>query len=224
MFNFKKLSVLAIIGILLLFNGMAMAAGKTGNTSKATLQPEEISDLQYLRDEEKLARDVYLYFYETYQKPVFSNISSAEQQHMDAVKTLLDRYGIPDPIKGLGQGEFAFQEHRDLYTALTEFPEDTVHFSDPLQGALYVGATIEDLDIHDIKAMYERAAAANHLDLLYVYENLMKGSRNHLRSYGGLLATLYGYDYVTGDRYFGEFLPRDEILAIITSEKETGRF
>ena len=28
---------------------------------------------------------------------IFSNIASSEQKHMDAIKTLLDRYGLDDP-------------------------------------------------------------------------------------------------------------------------------
>lgn len=219
MIKFMRLSVLAAIAIVFLFGGMAAAAGKNGGPSKGTLSDQEIEDLRFVRDEEKLARDVYLFFFEAYNKPVFSNIASAEQQHMDAVKTLLDRYGIADPVAGLGPGEFALEVHRELYAALTGFPESKALFADPLQGALYVGATIEDLDILDIQV---RLGHTTRYDLTNVYENLMKGSRNHLRSYGGLLESLYGYDYANGDRYFGEFLPAAEITAIINSPRETG--
>ncbi len=70
--------------------------GQSGTT--AILSQEEIDDLVYLREEEKLARDVYLHLYNTWGQWIFENIAASEQQHMDAVKTLLDRYGIHDPV------------------------------------------------------------------------------------------------------------------------------
>lgn len=85
----------------------------------------------------------------------------------------------------------------------------------PWEGALHVGATIEDLDILDIQVMLTNTSRYN---LINVYENLMKGSRNHLRSYGGLLLSLYDY------KYQAQYLTQEEVDAIISSEKETGRF
>lgn len=49
-----------------------------------------------MREEEKLARDVYLTFGEKWGLTLFTNIAKSEQTHTDAVKTLLDRYEIKD--------------------------------------------------------------------------------------------------------------------------------
>ena len=43
-----------------------------------------------MREEEKLARDVYLTLYDIWGTPAFNNIASSEQTHMDAVLMLID--------------------------------------------------------------------------------------------------------------------------------------
>ena len=153
--------------------------GQSGTT--ATLSPEEILDLVYLREEEKLARDVYLHLYNTWGQWVFENIAASEQQHMDAVETLLDRYGIDDPVGYNGEGVFANKALGSLYETL--IASGDVSEID----ALLVGAEIEDMDIFDIEEMLKRTDKP---DLTSVYENLMKGSRNHLRSFCSLLETM----------------------------------
>jgi len=45
---------------------------------------------------------------------------------------------------------------------------------------LIVGITIEDLDIKDLQ---EKLKITDNNDVKMVFENLMKGSRNHMRSF-----------------------------------------
>ncbi len=86
-----------VIGGLLLLMGIT----SVGYVQAAALLSEaEINSLTYMREEEKLARDVYVYLHDMYGSPIFDKISVSEQTHMDAIKTLLDRYGIPDPVAG----------------------------------------------------------------------------------------------------------------------------
>ncbi len=75
-------------------------AGNKGKKNNTTLviSGQIKSDLIQLREEEKLARDVYLYLYTHWNQWIFSNIAKSEQQHMDAVKGLLDKYDIEDPV------------------------------------------------------------------------------------------------------------------------------
>jgi hypothetical protein len=54
-----------------------------------------------------------------------------------------------------------------------------------------VGATIEDKDIMDLVAAIK---ATNNLSLKTTYENLLEGSKNHLRAFVGLLRK-QGMDY-----------------------------
>ena len=50
----------------------------------------EKESLTLMRQEEKLARDVYLTLGENYDLPVFTNIPRSEQRHMDQMGELLD--------------------------------------------------------------------------------------------------------------------------------------
>lgn len=139
------------------------------------------SDLVHLREEEKLARDVYLTLHEAWGNNVFVNIAQSEQSHMDAVKGLLDRYGLEDPIGDDEIGVFEDEELQGLFDDLV---------AQGLQSeleALQVGATIEDLDIFDIRKMRARS---NDAAVLEVYDSLECGSNNHIRSFTDQLDAL----------------------------------
>ena len=139
---------------------------------KATLTAQEQAGLIWMREEEKLALDVYAALYSRWNTPVFTNIAGAERTHTDAVKALLDRYGIADPSAGVAAGTFTNPDIQALYTTLV------AQGSTSLVAALNVGATIEDLDIADLQAR-----ATTTPDIALVYANLEKGSRNHLRAF-----------------------------------------
>jgi hypothetical protein len=61
------------------------------------LSAEEAASLLFMREEEKLARDVYNTLSATWGIQSFSIIASSEQRHMDEIKVLLDRYALTDP-------------------------------------------------------------------------------------------------------------------------------
>jgi len=142
-----------------------------------TLTDEEEADILFIREEEKLARDVYAVLYEQWQVPVFANIGSAEQTHMDSVGVLIERYGLEDPAQDEA-GVFTNPEIQALYdTFVTEGAVSEVD-------ALRVGAAIEEIDLVDIQ---EASNRTDKQDIQLVYDNLMRGSRNHLRAYVGNL-------------------------------------
>jgi hypothetical protein len=172
-----------------------------------TLSDQEQSDLLVLREEEKLARDVYLQLYSVTGQSIFTNIASAEQTHTDAVLALIQRYGLNDPVSNDSVGLFQNPTLQQLYTTLV------MQGSATLVDALIVGATIEDLDIHDIQVMKSHTTSA---DLLMVYDSLEKGSRNHLRSFVSQLQAL-GIDYTP------QYISEADYNAIISSDTERGR-
>ena len=140
------------------------------DTTDTALSQEEINDLIFMREEEKLARDVYLTLSEKYNLPVFENIAQAEQTHMDAIKGLLGKYNIEDPIKTDEIGVFSNSELQNLYNQLVS--EGSKSEID----ALNVGLSIENKDIQDLEnAMND----TDNFDILTVYSNLEKGSENH---------------------------------------------
>jgi hypothetical protein len=160
----------------------ATAASKSTLTQQlrvVPLSPAEQEGLVFMREEEKLARDVYLTLAAQWQIPIFSNIAASEQTHMDSIRTLLVRYNVPDPVAGMGVGEFATEHFQTLYADLVTLG------SQSLINALTVGATIEEIDIVDL---YDRLEDLTHQDIQRVYQNLERGSENHLRAFVGQLA------------------------------------
>ncbi len=138
------------------------------------LLDDEVSDLIWMREEEKLARDVYLTLFEIWDLNIFKNIASSEQKHTDAVKTLLDAYELPDIVADDTVGVFANSELQKLYDDLVE------KGSQSLAEALLVGGLIEELDILDLQEAIEKTERE---DILQVYNNLLNGSYNHLQAF-----------------------------------------
>jgi hypothetical protein len=171
------------------------------------LSENEINGLFFMREEEKLARDVYLALYEQWGLAIFQNIANSEQSHTDAVKVLLDAYGLADPAVGKAPGEFVNADLQDLYDQLID------QGAQSLSDALKVGAAIEEIDILDIEAYL---AQTENPDIRRVYENLIKGSRNHLRSF---VSTL---NRQTGETYEPQYLSVDLYQSIVGSAMETG--
>lgn len=182
------------------------AKEETGNGSQVLeLTAVEQQDLSYLREEEKLARDVYLYNKELYGLNIFGNISSSEQTHMDKVLELLELEGLEDPMKSNSIGEFNNAELAVLYTELTE------QSSVSIVEALKVGALIEDLDIDDIERMITHTSNET---VLTLYANLVCGSKNHIRSYTRNLES-------NGAAYTPQFISNDYYNQIL-SESNAG--
>jgi len=193
------------------FKGKTTSAGTgTGlvSTTISTTTPlsdAEIADLVFMREEEKLARDVYLTLYNTWGLQVFNNIAASEQMHTDSIKGLLDAYGIADPVVGDTVGVFTNPELQVLYNQLVATG------STSLVDALKVGAAIEEIDILDL---YEAMAETAQPSILQVYSSLLAGSENHLRSFVSTLSA-QGVDYAP------QYLSVDTYSAIIGSAMNT---
>lgn len=170
------------------------------------LSQEEIDGLLLMREEEKLARDVYLEMYDIWGQQIFLNIANSESTHTNAVKLLLDKYNLTDPVTNDTRGSFTNQDLAGLYSTLVE------KGSGSLLDALTVGATVEDLDINDLKKLNE---ISDNQDITAVYNNLEKGSRNHLRSFTRVIEQ-------NGGIYEPQYISESEYNEIISSEMETG--
>lgn len=164
------------------------------------------SSLIFMREEEKLARDVYRFFFEKYGLSVFGNISNSEQRHMDAIKVLLDRYQVTDPVTDHSPGVFKDTLLASLYKSLTQ------KGSESAVEAVKVGLLIEEIDIRDLE---ERFSATVSEDVLWVVGNLTRGSRNHLRGFNGYLVS-------QSVVYTPAILTQDVYNAIVTSPVERG--
>ncbi len=150
------------------------------------LSTAEADGLIFMREEEKLARDVYIAMFDLGYSKVFDNISNSEQTHTDKILELLNSYGIADPVGDNAEGVFVNTDLQNLYDALI------VAGSPSLENALYVGAEIEEIDLIDIQNLVD--ALEGNDDIAIVYEELMKGSRNHLCAFVKNLKNI-GIDY-----------------------------
>ena len=173
-----------------------------------TLSDAEVEGLLYMREEEKLARDVYQALYEKWGMRIFQNIAQSEQSHMDAVKTLIDHYGLEDPAAGKAAGIFADPMLQALYDQLV------AEGNQSLADALQVGAAIEEIDILDLE---ERIAQTDKADIQRVYGNLVRGSQNHLRAF---VSTLQRRE---GETYEPQYLSQTAYEAIVDTLRERGQ-
>ncbi len=188
-------AVMAIVALGLL---VAQPIGEEQNLP-VTVSPvaEASSDSEgilYMREEEKLARDVYLALYDMWGLRTFSNIAQAEQTHMDSVGALIGAQGLVDPVIGSQPGEFQNPDLASLYVALVDMGSQSP------QDALMVGAIIEDLDIRDLETYLSETEDPNSMA---VYANLLRGSENHMRSFARQLdryGIAYEARYITPER------------------------
>ena len=173
----------------------------------SVLSENEANGLLYMREEEKLAHDVYVTLYKQWGLPIFNNIANSEATHTSAIKVLLDRYGIADPAAVNGVGKFTDPTLQKLYDQLV------AQGSRSLADALKVGAAIEEIDILDLQPRLAQTANA---DIELVYGNLLKGSRNHLRAFTSTLQRQ------TGEIYTAQYLDAASYSSIVGASIERG--
>lgn len=157
------------------------AAARQGGTGLAGLATGELTveqeeALAFWLEEEKVARDLYTAFAEQYDAPVFERIARSEAQHMTAVQTLLERYGIADPTEGTAPGEFVNEELAALYASLYELGSQS--YADALQ----VGQTVEK---DDLEVLAELAEDVDAPDVDAVVARQIDASQRHLEAFGG---------------------------------------
>jgi hypothetical protein len=191
--------LIGTVALVMVVSIAAIAVGATSDDSASTgasvvaieasassLTDVEVEGIMFMREEEKLAYDVYLAFGDLYGQPIFSNIASAEAQHMAAVLGLIEAYDLDDPVDNSPVGDFANAELQALYVKLI------AKGSVDLAAALEVGAVIEEVDILDLERYLGETANP---DIIQVYENLLRGSENHLRAFVSQLESM-GIDRV----------------------------
>jgi hypothetical protein len=155
-------------------NGRGDGQGMNSTQQIVTpLSAEEAKTLLWMREEEKMARDVYRTLYNQWIARVFSNIAKSEQRHMDAILRKIVQFGLTDPALTKA-GQFANKNLQSLYDQLADEGKQSYI------AALRVGAIIEDLDIRDLQ---DAIATTGNLALQTVYGHLLEGSKNHLRAF-----------------------------------------
>ncbi|NOR86490.1 MAG: DUF2202 domain-containing protein [Bacteroidales bacterium] len=172
--------------------------GGCDSTIVVTLSPEEEAGLLFMREEEKLAHDVYVYLFNMWEVPVFDFISRSESFHTNRILFLINKYGLEDPALPT-VGEFTNTELQTLYNQLIATG------SESLISALIVGATVEEVDILDL---FERMEQTENPIITRVYSSLEKGSEAHLRAFVRQLS-------FNGHEYIPQFLSQEEFDRIM---------
>jgi len=166
----------------------------------------ELASLLKMKEEEKLARDVYTVLYQKWGSQVFSNISAAESNHLNAIILLLTNYGATDTSIGEA-GIFTDGEVQALYNKLV------ANANISIAEAFKTGALIEEMDIKDLTASLVSTTNEN---IIIVFDNLLKGSRNHMRAFNRQLTTL-------GVVYTPVYISQTEYTLIVNSSMEKGK-
>ena len=180
---------------------LAVDAQSSSAVNANGLTDAEVEGLLYMREEEKLAHDVYITLYDIWGLQLFNNIANSELSHTNAVKNLLDIYGIDDPATGAAVGVFTNPTLQSLYDDLVAAG------SKSLADALKVGAAIEEIDILDLQ---QNLTGMTNTNIRQVYENLLMGSKNHLRAFTSTLTRQ------TGETYAPQYLSEAVYNAIVS--------
>ena len=212
--------LLTTLGILLIsamiFPGFSLAGG--GNASgtgrggdgvpqeTAVFDHNEATHLVFMREEEKLARDVYTKLGMLYpDSVVFGQIDDSEQRHTDAVKAMLEQYGEEDPSTNDNLGVFTGEAFGDYFSEKYEYLVNRAAVSE--LDALYVGAFIEELDMQDIRQCPQVIVEQDNgiddttqcglvytdqPDIISLYGHLLEGSANHLEGYVRAIESIIG--------------------------------
>ena len=197
--------------------------------SQAALDLGEETHLIFMREEEKLARDVYLTMSGLYpQEQAFSNIGEgSEQTHTDTVRDMLEKYSIPDPNPAANNlpdsiGVFTGADYGWYFTE--KFNDLVAWGAESVLDALYVGAFIEELDMIDIvkcpKVIVQTDNGidedecgleyTDETDLQTMYTHLVEGSKDHLRAYVKNIEKIIGEG-----NYEAQILSQEEVDAIL---------
>jgi hypothetical protein len=170
------------------------------------LTETELAVLLKMKNEEKLARDVYSALYDKWGVIAFSKITNAENNHLNAIVNLLAYYDAADTLIG-NASVYEDSVIQSLYSILLS--QGSVSQVD----AYKTGTLIEEMDINDLKSALTSTTNAN---IIMVFENLERGSRNHLRAFNRQLTNI-------GETYTPQYLTQDEYTTIVNAPMEKGK-
>lgn len=151
-----------------------------------SLTPAQIEGILFMREEEKMAHDVYTSFFTTWNLSIFDKIAQSELRHTNKMLDLINYYGLTDPAVAT-PGVFSNQDLQSLYDTL--IAQGAVS----AEAALQIGALIEEVDILDLK---ELLLDTTNVNLNHVYGRLMRASEHHLKAFAKVLNNSYSIVYV----------------------------
>ncbi len=187
-------ATMALFGMITLFTSCSEDLGNPGNDAAlieksgelasgtctcttcdftGTLTDKEKTDLLWMSEEEKLARDVYTYFYAKYKILVFKNISASETAHMSAILYLINGYKLTDPAPAEA-GKFTNPDIQALYA--TMIAKGDVSLAEAYKAGI-------DIEIRDIADLTKSLGETDKTNIIRTYTNIQNASQIHLKSF-----------------------------------------
>lgn len=176
-----------LLSISFILAGTACSKDDSQNQTqpKVMLSTQQKNHIIQLYEEEKLAQNLYVQFYDKHGYKPFSHHSEAEARHMQAVADVLVQYELEVPENP--EGVFNNKEYQKAYNEW--LPKGMADGKD----ALYIAAYIEEMDILDLMDAIAQIAETD--DIKNMYEQLLAGSENHLRAYNKFIFKELGITY-----------------------------
>ena len=219
-----SLPIIFFLSLSLAAFSQELGKGTGGGTS---LDAAEEAHLLFMRAEEKLAHDVYLTLGEAFpDNTIFTNIMNSETIHVTRMLDKVEQFGLTDPNINDGIGEFNSDNYGEYFTEKYNVLTSIYTFDSPLLQALKNGALIEELDMYDIlycpevivesvkDIIDELGCGMQYTDvktLINSYENLLEGSKSHLRAFVGAIET----NFPEESPYQAQYLEQWEVNEIL---------
>ena len=225
--NIKTILAIATISVLFSACGGGSGGGTPGSISseRYNLSQDNINDLAYMGNEERLAHDVYMYLYNYHGKSInqlYNIASKSETKHISIVRDLVNKYNITKdnitnlstapvassstPQSSLPAGKYDIASIQNLYNTLIAKGKNSK------QDALEVGCMVEVTDINDLNEKIEHAQESGAQDLIDGFNILRNGSYNHYWAFDRGLKNM-GVEAgccSLGDAYCHEEYPNNE--------------
>ena len=169
---------------------------------KRSITDDEMKSIKYMREKEKLGRDFYEQMTAKYDIKPFKSIAVTKQDNMDALKDLLDKFSIEDPVKSNDPGTYTSEKLTSMYKRLTEKAE--ISQTDALKS----GAEIEELDI---KTLDTYISKTTNTDIKDEFTKLQKAAESNLKMFVNNLSN-------KGVGYFPVHLTSEEFNKILSGK------
>lgn len=218
---FNRIFIAGVVSFAIVASSYSVLA-KGGRSVSATsndseLDINDLTHLVFMREEEKLARDVYIKLGLMYpDRLIFGNIDDSEQRHTMSLKAMIEKYGYVDPSTNDNIGIFTGEDYGWYFTE--KYSQLVARATVNELEALYVGAFIEELDVLDInqcpRVVVETdndiaecgRVNTDNPDIEKLYGWLLAGSRNHLKAYVKNIE-----NYIGAGNYQAQVLRQDQV-------------
>ena len=147
------------------------------------LTPKEAKALNYMYQEEKLAKDVYYTLGKMYPQVRVFNIYRSEVMHENSIANVMKHYGLSLPVRGDEVGVFTNTKLQNLYNQLIEKGKHS------LTDALEVGIMVEVTDVDDLDEFLQTATSP---DVIALFKFLRSGSYNHYNGFNRTFQAVTG--------------------------------